>query len=85
MKKQLKFVDGVYGFLYSGVYGYTINVFDKPITETELKAMYQVISDDDCLFIVGDEDTIVELWEINDDTNLDELDINEDVKVVEWK
>jgi len=85
MKKQLKFVDGIYGFVYDGIHGYVSKVFREPISEIEAKAMNKVIGDQDILLIAGNEDAIIEMWDLNNYPNLDELDINEYEKIVEWK
>ena len=84
MTKQLKFVDGVYGFVYDSIHGYVSKTFHEPISELELKAMYRVLNDDDLLFVRGDEASIIEMWELNDESDLNELDINEDVTILEW-
>lgn len=84
MTQQLKFVDGIYGFVYDGNYGYVSKVFREPISEIEAKAMNKVIGDQDILLIAGNEDAIIEMWDLNNYSNLDELDINEYEKIVEW-
>jgi len=85
MKKQLKFVDGVYGFIYDSVHGYVSEVFREPISEIELKAINKVIGSDDLVFVVGNENDIVEMWDLENYPNLNELDINEGQTILEWE
>ena len=85
MEKKLKFVDGIYGLVYDSIHGYVSKVFTEPISKAELKAMKRVISDDDLLFVVGDEEDIVDMWNLNEDVNLNELDLNQDQIILEWK
>lgn len=85
MTQQLKFVDGVYGFVYDSIHGHVSKVFREPISEIERRAMNKVIGSQDMLLIVGDEDAIIEMWDLINYPNLDELDINETEKIVEWK
>ena len=85
MKKQIKFVDGVYGFIYDSVHGYVSKVFRDPISEIELKAINKVIGSDDLVFVVGNENDIVEMWDLENYPNLNELDINEGQTILEWE
>ena len=43
MTQQLKFVDGVYGFVYDSIHGHVSKVFREPISEIERRAMNKVI------------------------------------------
>jgi len=84
--KEIKFVDGIYGFVYDNIHGYVSKVFREPISEIEANAMWKVIGDQDILLIVGDEDWIMDLWNmIEDEIDVDDLDINENEKILEWK
>jgi len=83
MKKQLKFVENVYGFIYNSIYGDVMKIFTTPISEIELNAMKRVIGEDDVLFVVGDEDAIVKMWGLDNYPNLDEL--NSAGPILEWK
>lgn len=86
MKKEIKFVDGIYGFVYDSIHGYVSKVFREPISEIEQKAMNYVIGDDDMLFVVGDEEDIMNMWNmIEGEVDVEELDINENEKIIEWK
>jgi hypothetical protein len=83
MKKQLKFVDGVYGFVYDSVYGEVTQTFTKPVSKTELKTMKRVIGEDDVLFVVGDEDDIREMFDLDNSPDLDEF--SDAGPILEWK
>ena len=82
MKKQLKFAENVYGFIYDSIYGEVTQVFTAPVSEIELNAMNRVIGDDDVLFVIGDEDAIVEMWDLDNYPNLDEF--NSAGIILEW-
>jgi hypothetical protein len=83
MTKQLKFVDGVYGFVYDSIHGHVSKVFREPVSEIEAKAMNKVIGEDDVLFVVGDEDDIREMFDLDNSPDLDEF--SDAGSILEWK
>jgi len=77
---EVKFKDGVYGFIYDSVYGEVTKVFTEPLNESELKLVSSVINEDDCLFT--DAKSVNELFDFND--NSLECDTEGLNKVVEY-
>ena len=49
-KAEVKFKEGVYGFIFDSSNDWIIKVFTKPVTETELELIRDVIDDDACIF-----------------------------------
>ena len=67
-KFEVKFKDGVYGFIYDSVYGEVTKVFTEPLNELELKLVSSVIDEDDCLFT--DIKSVNEMFEFDDEYSL---------------
>jgi hypothetical protein len=92
MAKQIKFVDGIYGFVYDGQIGYARTIFNEPLTTSEIAKIKQALHQDDTLYVIGDEKQILEDYDINDGLNCDGLefdvkldfDFNEDETIIEW-
>ena len=59
---EIKFVKGIYGFIYDSVYGDIIQIFDKPISNKERKTMDRVIGEDDMLFLEEDIEDIKDMF-----------------------
>ena len=79
-KFEVKFKDGVYGFIYDSVYGEVTKVFTEPLNESELKLVSSVLSEDDCIFT--DIDSVNEVFEF--DENSLECDVEGLNKVLEY-
>ena len=62
---ELKFKEGVFGFIYDSEYGEVTKVFDKPLIESEKNLIVEVIGEYDCLFT--DINSVNELFEVNED------------------
>jgi hypothetical protein len=79
-KFEVKFIDGVYGFIYDSCCGRVCRVFTEPLTEKEVLLIESVIVEDDCLFT--DINSVNELFDFND--NSLECDTEGLNKVVEY-
>ena len=62
---ELKFKEGVFGFIYDSEYGEVTKVFDKPLIESEKNLIVEVIGEYDCLFT--DINSVNELFELTED------------------
>ena len=49
-KMEVKFKEGIYGFIFDSADDTIVKVFTKPVTETELALIGEVIGEDDCVF-----------------------------------
>jgi hypothetical protein len=59
---KIKFVKGIYGFVYDSTYGDITQIFDKPISKKERKTINKVISEDDMLFLEEDIEDIKDMF-----------------------
>lgn len=85
MSKQIKFVDGIYGFIYNDQDGWVSKIFTNPVTEAEISLINEVLGKDYSLFVRGDEKKIMELWNMEEDEiDVCDLDININEKILEW-
>jgi hypothetical protein len=62
---ELKFKEGVFGFIYDSEYGEVTKVFDKPLNESEENLIVEVIGEYDCLFT--NINSVNELFELTED------------------
>jgi len=60
---MLVFKEGVKGFIYDSINGWVVKIFDKELTESEIKLVNSVV-DEDGVFI-SDEDILNRLFEID--------------------
>jgi len=73
---MLVFKEGVKGFIYDSIHGWVVKIFDKELTESEIKLVNSVI-DEDGVFI-SDEGILNELFEIES-----KEDFEKDVELVD--
>ena len=80
---MIKFKTGVYGFIYDSSDGYITKIFTEPLTNQEINSAHKFLGEDDMIFVVDDEEDIVEAWELAEypDTDLDESGLGD---VIEW-
>ena len=71
-KLEVKFKEGVYGFIFDSCDDSIVQVFKKPMTETELKLIREVIGDDDCIFT--DIKEVNEVFDIDMDSLYEDID-----------
>jgi hypothetical protein len=65
-KYEVKFKEGVYGFIYDSCYGQVNKVFTEPLTEKELKLVESVVGEYDCIFT--DIKSVNEVFEFDEDS-----------------
>ena len=75
-KLELKFKEGVFGFIYDSQYGEVKKVFDKPCTESEEDLIREVIGEYDCLFTNIDSVNELFVFESEDSLNCDSEGLN---------
>ncbi len=71
-KLEVKFKEGVYGFIFDSCDDSIVKVFKTPVTETELKLVREVIGDDDCIFT--DIKEVNEVFDIDMDSLYEDID-----------
>jgi len=71
-KLEVKFKEGVYGFIFDSVDDSIMKVFTKPVTETELALIREVIGEDDCIFT--DIKEVNEVFDIDMDSLYEDID-----------
>ena len=71
-KLEVKFKEGVYGFIFDSCDDSIVKVFTTPVTETELKLVREVIGDDDCIFT--DIKEVNEVFDIDMDSLYEDID-----------
>ena len=62
---ELKFKEGVFGFVYDSQYGEVKKVFNKPLNETEKMLVWDLVDEYDGVFF--DVETVSEVFEVNED------------------
>jgi hypothetical protein len=65
MVMELKFKEGVFGFVYDSQYGEVKKVFRKPLNETEKMLVWDLVDEYDGVFF--DVETVSEVFEVNED------------------
>lgn len=62
---ELKFKEGVFGFVYDSQYGEVKKVFNKPLNETEKMLVWDLVDEYDGVFF--DVESVSEVFEVNED------------------
>ena len=65
MVMELKFKEGVFGFVYDSQYGEVKKVFNKPLNETEKMLVWDLVDEYDGVFF--DVESVSEVFEVNED------------------
>ena len=81
-KYEVKFKEGVYGFVYDSCYGQVNKVFTEPLTEKELKLVESVVGEYDCIFT--DIKSVNEVFEFDAESLCVDIDEEGLSKVVEY-
>ncbi len=71
-KLEVKFKEGVHGFIFDSVDDSIMKVFTQPMTETELDLIREVIGEDDCIFT--DIKEVNEVFDIDMDSLYEDID-----------
>jgi hypothetical protein len=83
MIKDIRFKEGVYGFIYDSTYGDILTVIHEPITEDVHRFMSKYGNESFCLFT--ELSTIVEIWGLDEAIDGEWNDIVEEYYINEVK
>jgi hypothetical protein len=70
-KLNLKFKDGVYGFIYESMYGDIVDIIKEPITKKQSSFFNKYSGEYDVLFTSVED--IIDLFEIKSKDDVDEF------------